>query len=216
MYLAKSPLFLKLLYPSLIWNKSRSEKIIYLTFDDGPIPDVTNFVLNELNKYSAKATFFCIGDNIVKHPDIFLHIKEQGHQIGNHTFNHLKGWNTANDLYLQNILNCQQLTQTSLFRPPYGRIKKSQIRMLQSDSYPSQSADAKPAVPRQIIMWDVLSADYDETVTAEKCYKNVIDNATNGSIVVFHDSQKAFPRLQYALPKALQYFKENGYIFGSL
>ena len=139
MYLIKSPLLLKWYYPSLLWNKSRTEKVIYLTFDDGPIPNVTDFVLKTLKAFNAKATFFCIGDNIVKHPDVFERVKNAGHAIGNHTFNHLKGWKTDDETYLENTLKCQELTQSNLFRPPYGRIKKSQIKSLESLIWSAES-----------------------------------------------------------------------------
>jgi len=205
MYLIKSPLLLKWYYPSLLWNKSRTEKVIYLTFDDGPIPNVTDFVLKTLKVFNAKATFFCIGDNIVKHPEVFERVKNDGHAIGNHTFNHLKGWKTDNETYLQNTLKCQELTQTNLFRPPYGRIKKSQISNLKS-----QISELK------IVMWDVLSGDFDTQLSPEKCYQNVIKNTENGSMIVFHDSLKAFDRLSYALPKVLAYFSEKGFTFSTL
>lgn len=225
MYLVKSPLLLKWFYPSLIWNKHRSEKIVYLTFDDGPIPNVTDFVLNTLKSYHAKATFFCIGDNIMKHPSIFDQIRMDGHAIGNHTFNHLKGWKTDDETYTNNFLKCQEITQTTLFRPPYGRIKKSQIRKLSSvfssqfQVFSSQSSDQNlPTENRelQIVMWDVLSGDFDQSISPEKCYQNVIKNVKNGSIIVFHDSLKAFDRLAYALPKSLQYLSDNGFTFGTL
>lgn len=205
MYLIKSPLLLKWYYPSLLWNKSRTEKVIYLTFDDGPIPNVTDFVLKTLKVFNAKATFFCIGDNIVKHPEVFERVKNDGHAIGNHTFNHLKGWKTDNETYLQNTLKCQELTQTNLFRPPYGRIKKSQISNLKSQI---------PGL--KIVMWDVLSGDFDTQLSPEKCYQNVIKHTENGSIIVFHDSLKAFDRLSYALPKVLAYFSEKGFTFSTL
>ncbi|ACU02883.1 polysaccharide deacetylase family protein [Pedobacter heparinus] len=205
MYLVKSPLLLKWYYPKLTWNKNRDQKVIYLTFDDGPIPDVTAFVLKTLKNFDAKATFFCIGDNIVKHPDIFEQIKRAGHQIGNHTFNHLKGWITEDQYYLDNFRQCQELTGTSLFRPPYGRIKKS------------QASGIRALMPEmQLIMWDVLSGDFDTGLSPQKCYQNVIRHTRNGSIIVFHDSLKAFDRLEYALPRCLQYFKEKGFEFALL
>lgn len=205
MYLVKSPLLLKWYYPLLLWNKSRIEKVIYLTFDDGPIPNVTDFVLKTLKAFNAKATFFCIGDNIQKHPDVFERVKNDGHAIGNHTFNHLKGWVTEDATYLQNTIKCQQFTKSNLFRPPYGRIKKSQIQNLKSH------------IPNlQIVMWDVLSGDFDINLAPEKCYRNVIKHTQNGSIIVFHDSLKAFDRLEYALPKVLTYFTEKGYQFSTL
>jgi peptidoglycan/xylan/chitin deacetylase (PgdA/CDA1 family) len=205
MYLVKSPLLLKWYYPSLVWNKSRSEKAIYLTFDDGPIPVVTDFVLNTLKNFGCKATFFCIGDNIIKYPDIFEQVKNDGHAIGNHTYNHLKGWKTDDDAYIRNIQDCQELTGTSLFRPPYGRIKKSQIKALKS---------INPQL--QIVMWDVLSGDFDTELAPEKCLENVIRNTQNGSVIVFHDSVKAFDRLYYALPAAIEYLLKKGYHFHTL
>ena len=205
MYLVKSPRLLKWYYPSLTWNKPRDRKVIYLTFDDGPIPDVTAFALKTLKSYDAKATFFCIGDNIRKHPEIFEDIIEQGHSIGNHTYNHLKGWKTADEIYLRNFEQCQELSRSQLFRPPYGRIRKSQIRAIRNH-YPQM----------KIIMWDVLSGDFDLTLSPEKCYQNVIKYTTNSSIVVFHDSLKAFDRLEYALPRFLQYFTDKGFTFSTL
>lgn len=222
MYLIKSPLLLKWYYPSLLWNKSRTEKVIYLTFDDGPIPNVTDFVLKTLKVFNAKATFFCIGDNIVKHPEVFERVKTDGHTIGNHTFNHLKGWKTDDKTYFENMLKCQQLTQTELFRPPYGRIRKSQIRSLElgvrNSEYKAlnnlqlQTHHSK----LKIVMWDVLSGDFDTKLSPEKCYQNVIKHTENGSIIVFHDSLKAFDRLSYALPKVLAYFTEKGFAFSTL
>ncbi|WP_316799937.1 polysaccharide deacetylase family protein [Pedobacter frigidisoli] len=218
MYLIKSPLLLKWYYPSLVWNKSRSEKVIYLTFDDGPIPNVTDFVLKTLKAFHAKATFFCIGDNIQKHPEVFNRVKNDGHAIGNHTFNHLKGWKTDDETYVQNTIKCQELTQTSLFRPPYGRIKKSQVRSLKSmllnQGFGSQITATDSNL--QIIMWDVLSGDFDINLAPEKCYQNVIRHADNGSIIVFHDSLKAFDRLEYTLPRVLKYFTEKGFTFATL
>lgn len=211
MYLIKSPLLLKWYYPSLLWNKSRTEKVIYLTFDDGPIPNVTEFVLKTLKAFNAKATFFCIGDNIVKHPEIYAKVIKDSHAIGNHTFNHLKGWKTDDETYLQNTLKCQQLTQTNLFRPPYGRIKKSQIASLQS-LVQSPKSDSK----LNIVMWDVLSGDFDIKLSPEKCYQNVIKHTESGSIIVFHDSLKAFDRLEYALPRVLKYFTDKGFTFSTL
>lgn len=225
MYLIKSPLLLKWYYPSLLWNKSRTEKVIYLTFDDGPIPNVTDFVLKTLKVFNAKATFFCIGDNIVKHPEVFERVKNNGHAIGNHTFNHLKGWKTDNETYLQNTLKCQELTQTNLFRPPYGRIRKSQIKSLKSivrspkSIFQNQQSDLGLKTidsGLNIVMWDVLSGDFDTQLSPEKCYQNVIKHTENGSIIVFHDSLKAFDRLSYALPKALAYFSEKGFTFSTL
>jgi peptidoglycan/xylan/chitin deacetylase (PgdA/CDA1 family) len=205
MYLVRSPLLLKWYYPQLNWNKPRDRKVIYLTFDDGPIPDVTEFVLKTLSDYNAKGTFFCIGDNILKHPEVFENIKNADHSIGNHTFNHLKGWDTSDDLYIQNFQKCQLLTATNLFRPPYGRIKKSQIAKIKTQC---------PAM--EIVMWDTLSGDFDTSLSPQHCLQNVIKYARNGSIIVFHDSLKASKRLFYALPKVLDHFANLGYKFESL
>lgn len=225
MYLVKSPLLLKWFYSSITWNKSRSEKIVYLTFDDGPIPNVTDFVLNTLKAFKIKATFFCIGDNIIKHPELFERLKNEGHNIGNHTFNHLNGWKTNDDTYLHNVLKCQELTQTPFFRPPYGKIKKSQIRKIKAQilKFKDQSLKLKANTQYithntqlKIVMWDVLSGDFDPFISPEKCYHNVINNAKNGSIIVFHDSLKAYEKLQYALPKSIEHLINEGYQFGKL
>ncbi|GAB1463954.1 polysaccharide deacetylase family protein [Pedobacter sp.] len=205
MYTVRPPFFLKWYYPNLIWNKATDKKTVYLTFDDGPIPNVTEFVLNTLKSFNVKGTFFCIGDNINKHPQIFERIKKEGHAIGNHTYNHLKGWETDNKTYMDNFWKCQELTETNLFRPPYGRIKKSQISNLKS-----QTSNL------EIIMWDVLSGDFDTKLSPEKCYQNVIKNVRNGTIIVFHDSLKAWDRLAYALPKTIEYLLAKGYRFEKL
>ena len=244
MYFVKTPCWLKKLYPQLIWNKARNTKTIFLTFDDGPIPIVTPAVLKILKTHNAKATFFCIGDNIIKHPDIFLQLKADGHAIGNHTQNHLKGWATPNKKYIDNFNKCQNLTLTNLFRPPYGRIKRSQILAIQNlnvknlnlANAESENSKVKNTNPdtliyqtetlnipfdqsnikhqtSKIIMWDVLSGDFDITLTPEKCLKNVLKNAKSGSVVVFHDSEKANARMRYTLPLVLKYYTEKGYIF---
>ncbi|GAB3932975.1 polysaccharide deacetylase family protein [Mucilaginibacter myungsuensis] len=205
MYLVKTPWALKKLYPALTWNKERDKPQIYLTFDDGPIPIVTPFVLNILKQYNAKATFFCIGDNVAKHPDVYQAVVDAGHRIGNHTFNHLKGWKTDDDTYTQNFIKCDDLLHTDLFRPPYGRIKRTQIQRLKA---------VKPDL--EIIMWDVLSGDFDLNLKPEVCLANVIKHTGNGAIIVFHDSLKAFPRLEYVLPKALAHWADKGYSFGIL
>src|SRR5581483_11934982 len=154
MYLVKPPLLLKLLYPNLLWNKKRDTPYIYVTFDDGPIPIVTPYVLNILKQHDAKATFFCIGDNVQKHPDIFEQVKNDGHAIGNHTFNHLRGWDTDDEVYTDNFLKCDELVHSNLFRPPYGRIKRSQIKKLRQ---------INPEL--NIVMWDVLSGDFDQKLS---------------------------------------------------
>lgn len=205
MYLIKTPFFLRWIYPSLIWRKSNSSHSIYITFDDGPIPKVTPFVLETLKKYNAKATFFCIGDNVRKHPGIFEDIKKEGHAIGNHTYNHLKGWKTSTTQYIDNYLKCDELVDSSLFRPPYGRIKRRQISKLKQ-----LNSDLK------IIMWDVLSGDFDQNLSPEECLNNVLKYTCPGSIIVFHDSLKAFHRLEYVLPRALEKWHSEGYKFAIL
>jgi len=202
MYLIKTPLILKKLYPGLIWNFNRDRRCIYLTFDDGPIPIVTPFVLKTLKRYNAKATFFCIGDNVQKHPKVFEQVKAAGHAIGNHTFNHLRGWSTDTPTYTENFKKCDELVHSQLFRPPYGRIKRAQIKALKADN---NNID--------IVMWDVLSGDFDNSLEPEKCLKGVLSATQNGSVVVFHDSLKAFPRLEYVLPRALAYWNKMGYEF---
>jgi peptidoglycan/xylan/chitin deacetylase (PgdA/CDA1 family) len=158
-----------------------------------------------LKQYNAKATFFCIGDNVTKHPKIFDEVKTDGHLIGNHTFNHLNGWKTQDQQYLENFIEADKLLQTNFFRPPYGRIKKSQIKLLKQ---------AKPDL--NIIMWDVLSGDFDMSLKPEKCLQNVIKHTEPGSIVVFHDSLKAFNRLEYVLPRAMEHWNKEGYEFSLL
>ena len=205
MYLTYSPFWLKWFYPTLTWHKSRKEKFVYFTFDDGPIPVVTPFVLNTLKKYNCKATFFCIGDNIAKHPSILSDVIADGHTVGNHTYNHLNGWNSSNKNYIENVLKGSKLTSTRIFRQPYGRIKKSQIKEIKKQS-PST----------EVIMWDVLSGDFDKRISKEQCVRNVLKHCKNGSIIVFHDSLKAFERLEYALPKVLENLSKKGFEFRTL
>ena len=202
MYLVKTPLLLKALYPKLLWDAGGNGRSIFVTFDDGPIPIVTPFVLNILKQYDAKATFFCIGDNVRKHPEVFEQVKSEGHAIGNHTFNHLNGWHTDDKTYVNNFLQADELIGSKLFRPPYGRIKRSQIKLLQ---------EAKPGI--RIVMWNVLSADFDAATSPEKCLDNVVKNVKGGEIVLFHDSLKARDRMEYALPRALEYWSRAGFEF---
>lgn len=204
MYFVKTPFFLRWMYPGLVWKKP-SANTIYITFDDGPIPEVTPFVLNAMAEYDAKATFFCIGDNVRKHPEIYQEVIKAGHSIGNHTFNHLNGWNTDDEKYLENIDECAEYVKSDLFRPPYGKIKKSQIKKLKI-----QHPEIK------VIMWDVLSGDFDQNLSPEKCLENLLSTTVPGSIIVFHDSLKAFDRLKYVLPKALDYWSDKGFVFKKL
>ena len=189
-------------YPEMVWQVKTDKKEVFLTFDDGPIPEVTPWVLAELKKASATAMFFMVGENVVKHPNIYNAVAEAGHGIGNHTFNHLNGWVTKRNEYLNNVEQCSEVLETQFFRPPHGRIKRKQLKALKHKY--------------NIIMWDVLSADFDEKVTVQQCVGNVLNNVQNGSIVVFHDSLKAMPRLEFVLPAVLDGLKKAGYNFGDL
>jgi len=212
LYWIKTSKFIKKIFSGYIWDIPNSENKIYLTFDDGPTPEITEWVLEQLKKHQAKATFFCIGKNIKNHPVIFHKIIEEGHAIGNHTHNHLNGWKTPAADYLNNIDLCKseicnhstfQNLQSPLFRPPYCKIKKTQSKELLKQGY-------------KIIMWDVLSADFDQSITPEKCLENVLQNVQSGSIIIFHDSVKAFKNLEYTLPKSLEILKQRGFIFEAI
>jgi peptidoglycan/xylan/chitin deacetylase (PgdA/CDA1 family) len=200
-YFIKTPWWLKKVYANRIWSIDTNEKNIYLSFDDGPHPQVTPFVLNELKKYNAKATFFCIGKNVVAYPDVYQRIIDEGHTTGNHTQHHLNGWNTADETYLADVADASKYIHSNLFRPPYGRVSSSQAKKL--DTY-------------KIVMWDVLSGDFDESLTKEKCLKNVLRETRKGSIVVFHDSEKAFVRVEFVLPLMLDFFTKSGYSFKAI
>jgi len=204
-YLVQTPRLVQLFFRNWVWSFSKKEKALYLTFDDGPTPEVTEWTLNELKKHDAKATFFCIGKNVVQYPKIYQKIIDQGHSIGNHTHNHLKGLKTTTEEYLDNIAKAELVLQNNskLFRPPYGKFKRSQAKKLRKKGY-------------KIIMWDVLSADFDTTISPEKCLENVIRYTDNGSIIVFHDSVKARKNLYFTLPKIVEYYTEKGYAFKSI
>lgn len=225
----KTPLVIKKMFPNYIWDiSSTNDKTIYLTFDDGPTPEITKWTLKTLKTFNAKATFFCIGNNVEKHPEIFQNILKDGHAIGNHTYNHIKGWQTKNNDYITNIELCESafeaqnlnsefqipnsINQTTknheplisnLFRPPYGQITPKQGKKLMKSGY-------------KIIMWDILSFDWDKDVSPEKCLKHATSKTKNGSIVVFHDSIKASKNLKYALPKTLEYFSNKNYKFKAI
>ena len=227
-YWIKTSTFIKKTFSNYIWDLPNTKNKIYLTFDDGPTPLITEWVMSELEKYHAKATFFCIGKNIEKHPKIFEKLIIKGHSIGNHTFNHLNGWKTSTKDYIENcvqwsvaelpVAECGLRSENNdlpfqtgilntehcrLFRPPYGKMKPSQAKRLQELGY-------------KIILWDVLSADFDTSISKEKCLKNVIKNVQSGSIIVFHDSSKAFPNLEYTLPNALKILSKRGFVFESI
>ncbi len=199
MYLVRTPQFIQNLFPNFVWKIYNEEKSLYLTFDDGPIPEVTPWVIDQLAEYNAKGTFFCVGENAAKYPDILDRLLFAGHSVGNHTYNHWSGWKTDNIPYYHNVRKCARLVKSSLFRPPYGRLKPGQIQFLQRHY--------------QIVMWDVLSADFDQNIEPERCLENVIQNAFPGSIVVFHDSLKTQKNLKYALPRVLEHYSSLGYSF---
>lgn len=206
LYWIKTHWIVKKLFHNYIWDVSNKKKTVYLTFDDGPIPGVTPWVINQLEKYNVKATFFCIGDNIYKHPELFEELITDGHSIGNHTFNHLDAWKTQKFEYLYNIKKCEEIiflnsktaNKSKIFRPPYGKIKRSQSKAIRNLGY-------------KIVMWDILSADFDQKISKEECLANVLLNIESGSIIVFHDSIKAFRNLEYVLPRTLDYLKNNNY-----
>ena len=198
----RTPIWLRKLFSTLVWNVPTEEKVLYLTFDDGPIPNVTEWVLEELKKYNAKATFFCIGDNVRKHQKVYSKVLEEGHAVGNHTFNHLKGWSTKNEIYFDNIDECSALVESNLFRPPFGRIKKSQYKELNKKC--------------KIIMWSILTWDFLKNLDQPYALKTAIKNTRRGDIIVFHDSLKAEHNLRYILPKYLKYFSGLGFEFKTL
>lgn len=208
-YFVKTPWLLKKLYPAFIWHMPAKEKTLYLTFDDGPHETATPFVLDELKKYNAKATFFCIGKNVVAHPEIYHRIQAEGHAVGNHTYSHLNGWKSDDTAYINDIIKAAESIDSRLFRPPYGRIRKFQAKILQRSDNAAHRLFS-------IIMWDVLSGDFDIDASPQKCLSNVVDNAGSGSVIVFHDSTKAWNRMSYALPEVLAHFTEKGFSFAAL
>lgn len=209
---AKTPWILKKLFPNYIWDITKTaEKKLYLTFDDGPIPEVTEYVLQELKKFNAKATFFCIGDNIRKHPDIFQKILQDDHTIGNHTMHHIKAWKSNKNKYLENILECEEeikkhihyTVSEKIFRPPYGQISIPKFKVIQKMGY-------------KIVLWDTLAKDWKQEYNTKQCFYNVTRNAENGSIVILHDSIKAYNNLKNCLPQLLTYYSEKGFRFEKL
>ncbi|MVX34456.1 polysaccharide deacetylase family protein [Myroides sp. LoEW2-1] len=197
------------IFPKYTWIRKTSELKVYLTFDDGPIPQVTEWVLDLLQHYNIKATFFCIGDNIRKHPSVFKRIINEGHQVGNHTFNHLNGWKTSEEDYIANALLCEKeikkycSNDSKLFRPPYGKIKTAQAKRLSDKGY-------------EIIMWHNLTKDYDRNLTPKQCLRRSLKHLKKGSIIVFHDSLKAQENMKYALPILIESLLDKGYTFDTL
>jgi peptidoglycan-N-acetylglucosamine deacetylase len=201
----KTNWLIKRMFSNYVWNIPNNENKVYLTFDDGPTPEITEWTLAQLKSYNAKATFFCIGDNVRKFPEIYQRISYEGHSTGNHTYNHLNGWKTSTNDYIDNAKSYQtehsklNAEHCQLFRPPYGKIKPSQSKNLRNLGY-------------KIIMWDVISYDFDGKTVPEKCLDNVLKNVQSGSIIVFHDSKKAFNNLEYTLPRTLKFLKKNGFV----
>ena len=196
------PDVLRPLLGKLTWRRDSSSKVIYITFDDGPVPEVTPLVLDLLDKYNIKATFFCVGDNVRKHPEVYAEVVRRGHKTGNHTFNHIKGFSFSEDEYVANVEKAAEYIDSELFRPPYGRIKRSQIKRLQSKY--------------EIIMWDLITYDYDRKLSKESILRSVKHYSRNGSIIVFHDSIKAKDNMLAVLPMAIEYWNSQGYTYGVL
>lgn len=205
----KTGKFVKWLFPDFLWDLPDAGNAVALTFDDGPVPDVTPWVLDLLARHDIKATFFCIGDNIRKHPEIFRRILEEGHSVGNHTFHHLNGWKTDFSTYVEDTKACDAEIEkhlahgTRLFRPPYGKISGKQKKSVLSQG-------------KDIVMWDILTVDYDPDITPERCLRNATEKAQPGSILIFHDSVKAWKNLEYALPRTIEVLKEKRFGFRKL
>jgi len=204
-YFKKTPSLIQKIFSERIWRIDTDEKILYFTFDDGPHPEATSFVLEELKRYNAKATFFCVGRNVKENFAMYERIISEGHRVGNHTFNHLNGWKTNDKIYVEDIAKAAKIIDSNLFRPPYGKITGFQAKAIQGNK-----------LHLKIIMWEVLSGDFDPSVNGENCYLNVVKNAKPGSVVVFHDSVKSLATLQHALPRLLKYYTDEGYSFQAL
>lgn len=209
MRMVKPSGFFRMFYPSLLWHMPKTgRKTLYLTFDDGPHPLITPLVLEILKRYNAKATFFCIGKNVEQYPETFELIKKEGHSIGSHSFNHENGWKTKNDEYIKSFNDANELIHSDLFRPPYGKIKYSQLKKL--------GVRKRRATSLHVVAWTVIAYDFDHAISARRVYKNVIRNAGDGAIVTFHDSLKANTNMITALPRVLEYYKNKGFEFKAL
>lgn len=196
------PSIFPLIAPNVTWKVKTNDKVLYLTFDDGPHPSITPMVLGILEEYNAKATFFCVGDNVTKYPEIFNEIISKGHAVGNHTFNHIKGWQSTNQSYIDNIKKAAEVIPSNLFRPPYGRIKPSQIKLLKKDY--------------RIVMWSILTRDYDKSLNPYTALKHLNKLTKPGDVVVFHDSEKAKENMLVMLKGMLQHFHQQQYRFNAL
>jgi peptidoglycan/xylan/chitin deacetylase (PgdA/CDA1 family) len=205
MYLVKIPWLIRKWYADFYWQMPVQGKNMYLTFDDGPHPFATPFVLQQLKRFGAKASFFCVGNNVKLYPELVKQIRDEGHRLANHTMNHVNGWKVDDEHYLSDVLAAAELLPTGWFRPPYGRIRRSQFRKLSA---------VLPGI--RVMMWDVLSGDFDQRLKGDTCANNVINHAGPGSVVVFHDSTRAWERLEIALPQVLDHFSREGYVFHAL
>lgn len=208
-FFVHTPGWLKRLYPHCLWDMPDKDKVLYLTFDDGPHPTITPFVLELLKKYDAKATFFCIGNNVVKYPETYQQLLAEGHAAGNHTQHHINGWKTGDTAYLEDIGEASAHIRSHLFRPPYGRISRSQIRKLK-EKQPVND------LPYSIVMWNILAGDWIEDMQPEKCYERISQKISSGDILVFHDSDKAWDRMSYCLPLILEKYTKQGYRFSKI
>lgn len=199
-YPLRTPWWLKLYCRHCLWDMPRNPGCVYLSFDDGPHPEVTPFVLDLLGEYNATATFFCIGRNVETEPAVFARIVAEGHAVGNHSYSHLNGWRSDDQIYLEDIRKAERVIGSKLFRPPYGRIRRSQLKRLREET------------GLQPVMWSLLSGDFDTNISGQACARNVLGKMRTGDIIVFHDSVKAFDRLRYALPLVLEEIKQRGWV----
>lgn len=202
MFIEQPPYIVRALYPGALWRMNPNEKAVYLTFDDGPIPGITPWVLDLLDKYDIKATFFLVGDNIRKHPEEFKMILERGHRVGNHTYNHIRGFEYKAVDYLANTEKANEMIQSDLFRPPHGHMGMKQYYALR-EKY-------------KIVMWDLVTRDYSKHLNGPQVFTKVKKYVRNGSIITFHDSFKAERNMKYALPRSIEWLKEQGYTFKTL
>lgn len=205
LYFVKKPKWVRRFYGDCVWEVNTSDKVLYLTFDDGPDPEETPFVMEQLSKYGAKGTFFCIGRNVLERPHLYEALLSEGHAVGNHSFSHIDGWKTNNKKYFSDIEAASKVIKSNIFRPPFGHVTWNQVNRLKNEDYNLKT-----------ILWSVLSADFDENTPKEQCFANVVANARQGSIVLFHDSAVAARNLRYALPRVLEHFSERGYRFEAI
>lgn len=216
-YFYRTPAWLRLCYPKRVWRIDTNQRELYLTFDDGPHPTATPFVLDTLARFQAKATFFCIGQNVLRYPALYQRILDEGHQVGNHTHRHLNGWNTSDDAYLTDVREAAGCISSNLFRPPYGKLRSAQAKAVGS-LLPVQTKQAYTALPQQgrIVMWDLLSGDFDTNLSGEDCFTICKKRLRPGSIIVLHDSEKAWPRLSVVLPLLIEFALAEGYVLKAM